>query len=214
MNALPPGVARWTISGQLTADEVWAVDWWTTPGTGVADAATWQTIVDDMGNLCVSSGFAGAIATILNTGGGSVNLVKGLYYRNAQQAEFVAQHAIAGVTGTSNSFGPLQQAFCVTTLTAHPTRRTRGRAYFPGTGLQLDANHRIPAASVTNLVTKFALILAAGKTVGEYGRAAVVSRVGTVATEITSVRYDLRPDVQRRRANKQATGGQTTVALP
>lgn len=211
--ALPPGVARWTLSGSLHGEETWAFDWWTQPGTGVASAAAWQTTCDDLYAAITAGSIHTTLATILCTSNDNVGTLKGLYYRNAQTAEYTAQHNFSAVNGTSNSFGPFQMAFCVTTLSDHPTRRTRGRLYVAARGASLDANSRYTSAQVGPVATKVAQLLGVGNTLGEVGPPVVVSRAATAATRITAIRYDLRPDVQRRRANKQGTGGQTTVTV-
>lgn len=211
--ALPAGVARWTLSGSLHGEETWAFDWWTQPGVGVASAAAWQTTCDDYAGILGTTGFNGALVALLCTSGDNIGALKGLYYRNAQTAEYTATHNFTGLNGTSNSFYPFQMSFCVTTLSDHPTRRTRGRAYLPARGATLDANSRFTSAQVGPVAAKLANVLHAGVVTGEIGPPVVVSRTGTLATPMTSIRYDLRPDVQRRRANKQGTGGQTTVIL-
>jgi hypothetical protein len=162
-----------------------------------------------MGTTGLSTNIAGIMAT-----GGNVQGVSGLYYRNAQQAEFSAQ-ALLGTpaAGTGTSYMPLQQCFCITTLTPRPGASYRGRMYLPATGMTLDANRRFNGAALSAVVNSVKQILAAGNVDGQYGPPVVVSRTKTVATQITAIRYDLKPDIQRRRANRQSAGARTVVTV-
>jgi len=211
---LPAGVARWTLQGTSSPDEVWAFDWWTMPGTGVASQASWQATVDALwtvlGTTSLNTNLAGLIGT-----DGAVTQLTGLYYRNSQSAEFSGTHvASPAIAGTSGTRAPLQMCFCVTTLTGRPGASYRGRMYLPTPGMPLDTNHRFTAGAMTAVVNSLKQVLGAGTVDGQYGPPVVVSRTKGIATQITNLRYDLRPDIQRRRANRQATGARTTVSVP
>jgi hypothetical protein len=85
--------------------------------------------------------------------------------------------------------------------------------YLPATGMVLDANRRFNGAALSAVVNSLKTVLGAGNTVGAYGPPVVVSRTKTVATQITAIRYDLKPEIQRRRANRQSGGARTVVSL-
>lgn len=212
--ALPNGVARWTISGALTAEEVWAIDWWTQPGTGYSSAQQWADTVTAMLGVIQSNSLHTNLAGLMATGG-NVQGVSGLYYKTSQTAEYSAQ-ALLGTpaAGAGTSYMPLQQCFCITTLTPRPGGSYRGRMYLPATGMTLDSNRRFNGAALAAVVNSVKGVLSAGNTVGLYGPPVVVSRTKTVATQITAIRYDLKPDIQRRRANRQSAGTRTVVAVP
>lgn len=213
-DALPNNVIRWTISGSYHGEETWNFDWWTAPTTAPTSAADFQDTLNQLKAALDANTFPATLATLMCTGGDNVGALKGLAYTTGQTAEYVAVANWTGINGTSNSFGTLQQAFVVTTLTDHPTRSTRGRMYLPADGVQLDATHRVPLASVSGVVTKLATALSTGNFNPKIGPPVVVSRKYTKTTRIVNLRYDLRLDIQRRRANKQGTGVQTTVAIP
>jgi hypothetical protein len=211
--ALPPGVARWTLTGVSIPGEVWAFDWWTQPGVGVASAAAWQATTDALWGVIAAAGLHTQLASCFgNTG--NVNGLQSIYYRNSQVATFVGNHPLAApVVGTSGSFMPLQQALCVTLLTDFPGKSTRGRCYLPACGLQLDANRRFNLVNTTAIMNALKVVLGAGNTDGQYGPPVVVSKTLTQATKITSLRWDLGPDTQRRRANRQDKGARTTLVV-
>lgn len=210
---LPPGVARWTLYGPLTAEERWAFDWWTMPGTGVADSTAWQATTDAMWTALVGIGLHTQVATLLPAAGG-VEGVSSLYYRNSQTATFAASHPGNFITaGTSTSVAPLQTSLCVSLLTPIPGRSTRGRLYLPATGASLDTNRRFTTTQINPVISALKTIINAGRTDGQYGPPVVVSKTHTLATPITQLRWDQRPDIQRRRANRQSVGVRTVVTL-
>lgn len=212
--ALPAGVARWTIEGTSNPEEVWAFDWWTSPGTGVASQAAWQSTVDALYTVLGTTSLLTNLASLIGTDG-AITALRGLYYRNGQAAEFSGIHvASPAVAGTSSSRSPLQMCLCVTTLTGRPGASFRGRMYLPTPGMPLDTNHRFTVGSLTAVVNSLKQVMGAGTVDGQYGPPVVVSRTKGIATQITNLRYDLRPDIQRRRANRQATGARTTVTVP
>lgn len=212
--ALPPGVARWTLTGKSSADEVWAFDWWTMPGTGVANAAAWQSTTDGMKGVIQSTGLDAKLSAHLGTAG-TISELKSIYYRNSQTATFVANSLWSpAIAGQSVTFMPYQQSLCVTLLTDLPGPSTRGRLYLPASGLSLTTNRLFVPANITPTMTSLKQVLAAGLTVGQYGPAVIVSKVLTIATPVTAIRWDLKPDIQRRRANRQADGGRTTLTVP
>lgn len=212
--AIPPGVIRWTLKGTSSAEEVWNFDWWTQPGVGIASAAAFQATVDAMWAVIVAAGLHTQLASLLPTTG-AVTELSALYYRNAQTAEYSGQHiASPAVAGISNTRAPLQTAFVVTTLTDRPGASYRGRMYLAACGMPLDATHKFTAGSMVAVVNALKAVIGAGNTDGQYGPPVVVSRTKTAATQIKTLRYDLKPDIQRRRANRQTAGARISVAVP
>lgn len=210
---IPAGVARWTIEGTSTAEEVWAFDFWTRPGTGVPTFASWQATNDAYAGLLVSTGLAAALASLIPTTG-AVTALRSLYYRNGPNAEYSAVKALSpAVAGTSTTRAALVMSFCVSTLTGRTGQSYQGRMYLPACGMPLDTTHKFTAGSMTAVVDKLRLMLSAGYTDGQYGPPVVVSRTKGEATPITQLRYDLKPDTQRRRANNQSPGARTVVTV-
>lgn len=210
---LPPGVARWTVEGTSTAEEVWAFDFWTQVGTGVGSQDQWEEITDDYRSLMQNGPLDEGLASLIPTTG-AITALRSLYYRNAQTAEYSAISVLSPAkAGTSTFRAPLTTSFCVTTLTGRPGGSYRGRMYLPAAGMPLDASHRFTAGSMTTIVQALATWMGAGHTVGQYGIPVVVSRTLGVATPITALRYDNKPDTQRRRANRQAAGPRVVVPV-
>lgn len=210
---LPAGVARWTLAGKASNDEVWAFDWWTQPGIGVASNAAWQATVDAMWGVIVANALHTQVAKTL-PGTGNINDLKAIYYRNSQVATYVGEHVVSpAVVGTGVGNLPLQTSLCVTLLTDIPGRSFRGRLYLPGNALSVDGNRLFLSATLAPIMAALKSVLSAGNTDGQYGPPVVVSRTRTVATKITTIRWDLRPDIQRRRANRQSDGGRTILTV-
>jgi hypothetical protein len=112
----------------------------------------------------------------------------------------------APITGTGTVFNPTQTAIVCSVLTDIPSRRTRGRFYYPYTGKTLGAGHKVSNADVDTLCNAMAahvLALQAGTPLaGKAVSLAVESQIGGMASLATKLSLNNEVDIQRRRADK------------
>lgn len=209
----PNNTARLTIGGGSYGGEVWECSLWfkpTTVGQSMpADNAGAATMLDNMTTGTEWDTLAAALVRFLPPEGGISQAKLYSYPTGGTAATAIAAKAlsVAG-TGTGNT-GPAQLCLVATLLTGQAGRSFRGRIYVPAVDVSLSGDHnatQVDIDAVANGVaqylswTKLADIITSGQ--GVLG--VVASTVRGVATSITQVRCDSKPDVQRRRANKLA----------
>jgi len=128
-------------------------------------------------------------------------------------AHVASQGLASGHTGTGTNPHPLQTSAVVTLRTALQGRRNRGRMYFPANGCAM-AGNRFSSTPMATLATQIgALFTGLNASLLPLGTVVVVSQAATATHPVTSVSTDTRPDIQRRRADKQPIGIVTTQAV-
>lgn len=142
--------------------------------------------------------------------------VRGYFYGDTSgKATHTGSAPITGGGGTSAGFNcPLQTCMVMTLRTGYAGRSNRGRMYLPANGINLGTDHLYGSAALQSLVIEFAAFLSDVITDGSIGAPVVVSRTESAYQTITAVDADYRPDIQRRRANKQGIGGRFGVPVP
>jgi len=135
------------------------------------------------------------------------------YVNGGDTATLIGTAPIAGAVGTSTQPGPLQCCMVATLNTGAAGRRARGRMYLPANGVGFTAAHQFPTTRTQPLVNSLAAFFEDINADGISGQASVISLAGTAARPITSISIDQRPDVQRRRANKQSGGTVETATV-
>jgi hypothetical protein len=198
---------------------------WFTPGgadsqSEIEDAAAAiRTIIQD------NTGYLPQLKAMLSADQ-HYSKVSVYYYANAAAPSTYGAEAdfgSGGISGTGAAYLPLQSALCATLLTGHLGASYRGRMYFPCTGSDPAAGHQYSSAYVTavaemvaGLSDKDGLLwdMARGlDSAGDGGAQPVVwSRAKGLATPITSVKVDSRPDTQRRR--NESLAPTSTVTRP
>jgi hypothetical protein len=148
--------------------------------------------------------------------GTTLKTSKSYYYRDGVLSA-AGTSAITAVAGTGSSTQPNPVAQVITLLTDQPGRNKRGRVYMPATALPPTASTGLwgaSAALVSNLASLFSTSSGAQSTGYFFGGSdvadlVVVSQGGQrpvvtapVATSVTSLRMDNKPDTQRGRENK------------
>jgi hypothetical protein len=125
------------------------------------------------------------------------------YPNGGPTAPFIGAAAIATGVGTGAYRNPLQTCMVASLRTGFAGRRSRGRMYLPATGDQLSVTHDWPLATCTAVANATSAFFTAVNGINAIGDVVVLSQVGAgVATKVTSIVVDGKPDIQRRRANK------------
>ena len=192
--AFPGNVTRYIWSGTLPSGERWATGFYGQP-LAVGGAQAQADAVDDAGSLGLAA--MTAMRALMSP---QASIARFQVYTYGTGRTIVDQGdvtlALAGTGGTT--LLPNQTCAVLTLRTALRSRRGRGRMYFPATGATLAS---------TGLFTS-TVIQALANGVGPYmdgNGAVVVSETGTISTPVDRVDADLRPDVQRRRADSMAS---------
>jgi len=212
---IPAGVRHVVLYGTLPGGEIWNSGFWINHHIPDEDNAVTQ---------------AEAMFTILKTntsghfwyeyrqhwlpGAASFDGVRNYgYTTGGPLANHVGQSTSGSVSGSAPAQLPNQAALCVTTQTSFAGARRRGRMFLPALGPLTGSNGlfdgTITAALLAGLWTDMKACATIG---GETFSLIVVSTTGSDYKPMTGLKADLRPDIQRRRANRQARGTPVSVS--
>lgn len=209
--AIPAGVSRVSIRGTAATSEIWETGFWVASAapdqaTADADAANIKTLfLGDWINAWLSHMTSDMVITEIRVYA---------YPAGGPRASFVGVAPIASGNGTDTSgYLPLQVAPVLTLLTGASGRRNRGRMYLPLTGFSMMGSNHLLSTTATDAITSAAATFFSA--LGPAYPPVVLSIVGSSHRAITEVAMDNRPDVQRRRANKEgATHRSTGTVTP
>lgn len=200
---------KYVFFGALPGGEIWESGFWA-QGATISSADNANSAAA-FGLTCFLgsdfTGFFGAHgATSWNTKTSLLGVRTYFYPTGTGPAEYVGlSNPTSPVNGAQTDYFPNQLAQCFTLETGLAGRRNRGRMYIPYSGGSLDSNGLFATGNVgtdvVNLAHAFTLYQA-----GSFGTAVVSSAVGSTAHLIESVSCDQRPDIQRRRADRESTG--------
>lgn len=211
--AYPAGSARCALQGSVTNGEIFEVTF--ALGNVLVANVSEANILAGRIATHFASDLGPATLPLLGTDCSWKSLALYCYPDGGTKATFVGQATISG-TGTGTGFCPLQNACVVTLNTGFAGRSNRGRMYFPASGGTIASGHFLPSTPVANLVPALATFFQDIATdVTASAQAQVISQKSSTGRAVTQVVADLRPDTQRRRANKQPRGTitQATVAV-
>lgn len=210
--AIPVGMNRVVFVGHLPSGEIFNTSFWTFGNNPAnqADANVWAARI---ASLFQTQGLATARGMIPSTAG--YDTVKTYHYpTGGPNADLLGAASIVGGTGTGASAGlPEQTCIVVSLRTGYAGRSARGRMYLPCLTSAL-ANHQIAGSLATSIANDMAGFLGAvGDDINE-GTPMVLSQVGAGSYhQITQTVVDTRPDIQRRRANRQVIASTATGTL-
>lgn len=212
---IPANVCRVSFRGHLAGNEIFDTSVWIYPetqgGSVPADDAAALALLTNVKAAFDASTLKTRLPSIWSTATGLETLAIYCYPNGGPTADASAEVADA-VTGTGTSYLP-DQLCLVTTLTTGKTGRSkRGRMYWPLTSTALGADGQVASSTVNNLGGGVADFI--GRLAGSAGYfGAVVSQAHGYVNSITGVAADSRPDIQRRRANRQAETYKGTYAV-
>lgn len=204
--AHPYAMIRLVFHGKIEGIQNWS--------TGVSVLASVAPAEADLAALAANAASAGVSwwngtggtggVSGLNTPDTSFLGVTAYYYpANVNAALVVAEGPVTVHPGTVNNNSlPTQTALVVSTLTGFAGRSNRGRMYLPMTGIDLTAHELTQTqCDVQASITAGLLGAIQGIAIGA-GTGNVVVAGKNVARQITAVKVDSEPDIQRRRADK------------
>jgi hypothetical protein len=205
---IPNQVTRVALVGRSAGGEIWETGYWLhSAPTSLADANTLANSLADIHTTTTVS-----IIGYLKQNQWHPSLVFSYvrvysYPSGGPAAAFTGQstdRAIPGVLATTSML-PHQVAWCATLNTGAAGRSNRGRSYFPisNPGTLAQTGQR-PTLDCTTAAQAYARDLAmVTSTVAPYVPVVLSQKLASTRT-ITSVRFDSRLDIQRRRANREA----------
>lgn len=213
---IPAGVRHVVMFGTLPGGEVWNSGFWInhqitdeTSGHAEAEAMFTQLKTNSSGHFWYE-----ARQHWFNPGTTFDGVRNYGYTAGGTTADFAVSSSSSGVTGGAVGGSNINQvALCVTLLTGYSGAHRRGRMFLPATGGVADGNGLFTNVMVQALLVGLLADMRACATIGgEPFDLIVVSRSLTGYRSLTSVRADLRPDVQERRANRQNRGTPQTAS--
>jgi len=197
-------LAHIVLTGSLAGNEIWTsrttIKYSAAPSSEAAFAADLDAMVGDAGWSTYQDYQVAHLRPA-----DSLDSLRGYFYPVwPGAASLVAEHPINEVGSGASAVMPNQVALVGTLLTGLSGRRNRGRMYLPMTSFALTGQGQTDLTGCTNHANAIKAFLEAVG--GHYagGGTYVASSVGSTANLITQVRVDSRPDIQRRRANREA----------
>jgi hypothetical protein len=199
--SIPSGATKVVIAGSGAQTEIFETGFWLI-GADVSSAADANLLCASISEIIADSGdHETAVSNLLNADF-QYDEVRSYTYTGSSTATWVGR-ADMSISGSSASRGPLQQCVVATLLTGLSGRRNRGRMYWPASGLATQTGYQVSASVVTALSQQLADIFNEINGNEAAGVVSVVSQTGSTSHPVTSVRVDSKPDIQRRRANKE-----------
>jgi len=202
--------------GKMPGGEIWESGFWMND-TGVTNESTANAQAEIVGAELNASDSSGALriwlANLTGTGV-TFEYVKCYAYTGGSTAAFIGTYTLptpreGGATGGRM---PNQVAAVVSLRTGFSGRRNRGRMYLPLNEVALGADGNIDSGLVDTVLTAWATAFT-DLNAGDAGKVVVVSQVGDSFKPVTSVVMDSRPDIIRKRANKQTIDHVGTQAV-
>lgn len=197
------GTARVTVSGVSPEGEIWNTGFWLAGTTTVVDQPTADATLVAIHAAMLP--FQSTLATMLQSTA-SIRQWKLEVFNSTGPASNTSELDITPVPGSGAGQLPLQTAMCMNLRSSTPGRRARGRMFLPAYGLQL-GGVEFKSTDLDNIGADLKssfddLNSGSGPISGV--TVVVVSKTGATTHEIDRITTDGRPDIQRRRANRQA----------
>lgn len=207
----PVDTARVVLRGTLSGGEIFET------GFGVLAAGITSEALADSYASSIAGIFAGTGSSswmnALDNGSHLTEVRVYGYPTGGSTATYVGAATVAATDGLSTGHLPDQTCLVLTLRTGLSGRRNRGRMYLPFTGATVTTGNLFTNTQVSAVVSMFGARLSAVNALSDTATVAVISTVGTTAHPVLTVTADQRPDVQRRRANRQAVGSVSTAAV-
>lgn len=219
--AIPANVMRLTLQGHGTGADIWSNSYWwgvapgsSVPANNAQAATTLAAIIANAKFTAFKTFLLGIMPAVCTTDSATLYC----YPAGGPTAAAIAEQGIAGV-GT-NGVGPMPPQTCMVASlrTGQAGRSFRGRVYLPKQSSVLSGGHQFPNSETSAAATAVAAFLSNWEADailpdGTGMFAVVVSSKRGVASAITSVVVDSKPDVQRRRINKMTTENTNSHAV-
>lgn len=210
--AIPAQQTKVVLHGTLLGGEEFDPGFWLDGDAPISDAAA-GVLAASIASIFEGSTAFAALRSILSTDCAYTEVRVYGYPTGGPRATAVGAAPVTGGTGTGDTTNPLQVCCCLTLQTANSGRRNRGRIYLPMTSSGALSAHEIASITLSAVVEGFAAFLGSITSSGPGPVPTVVSFAGSATNHITSVKGDTRPDIQRRRANREAINGTHTAIV-
>lgn len=205
--AIPAGVVRVVLHGNLPGGEIWETGFWMDQ-TGVTNASLADALAEIIAGTLNANDESGALAQMaLEFWSQGMNWTEVRVYgypTGGPRAAFVGQFTLAApVAGSGTNQFPNQVALVLTLNSGQAGRSFRGRMYIPMGKGALDNMAELSPQLLSDFVTTWRTFFS-DVNVSATGRFVIVSATRSVATPLSAVKADSRLDIQRRRGNQQA----------
>lgn len=215
---IPAGSIKISLNGSLPGGEIWNTGWWIYgPTLDVSAAASTAANIWSIMSASTGTHLMNALKVLWQTSCAFTGVKVYSYADTTGVASVVGSATGTAVTGTGTKpVQPDQECLVVTLRTALSGSHRRGRMYMPVNGAALDGGGLFSALDVGTVLDglKADLALVGADPHLSGFPPVVLSKVLGATTPITAISADLRPDIQRRRSNRQARGTPITRAYP
>jgi len=208
--AIPANVARIALVGTQAGEDVFETGFWVA-GLPIASAAEANEAAADVKAAIVASTFPAAFENLVNITTVIDQVRVYAYPAGGPTATWIGAAAY-GLAGTKPVVLPLQVACCMTLNTGMAGRSKRGRMYLPANAVGVSDVSHLTATPVNAARVGLADAMSRINDIGDFVQCVVVSQTLSSFAPIVSVSSDLKPDIQRRRANA-VVAAKTTTAL-
>ena len=215
--AIPANTLRFSIRGNLPGNEIWNSSIWLRPigsATAPTNGVDCDTLLTALKGVSGWSTFRDAVLALIRSTAGIVEERLYSYPVSGTHASAVAvQSDIRAGTSTAGTL-PNQCCCVMTLLTGVAGRSQRGRIYFPAGGLAISPTDGQFSSTQSGLRSGFAAWVLGTAGLVQGWAPYVVSQTQTSSLSVVQVKVDTRPDIQRRRANRQAATSAATTNTP
>lgn len=213
--AIPAHTMRLALSGHLYGSEIFQTNLWFTtivPGDPVpVNNTEAAAALDELTTGTQWTALLTALTGMLRAACGYDRADLYCYDAGGTAATAQASKSLTGPGTSTLGTLPNQVARVVTLNTNQAGRSRRGRLYLPATGLAMDATTGLFSANPSSVLDALSDYIGQQRISNSWS-AIVVSQKTTSYAYITSLKTDQRPDIQRRRANRENVG--TTYIEP
>lgn len=197
---IPANMTRTELVGHLGTGEIFNTGFWMDQGlTDDETANAWCAYVATQ----LTGPTLTALCHLLNADSGYDEVRAYSYIDGGPHATSVGSAPIDAGAGTSGNITAMQISLCVTLRTGLSGRTKRGRMYLPADGAIIDVGHLFTAAQVDDAVSGLAGFFQALNIHDDPGFVCVLSQKLSTFARVTELTADRRPDIQRRRADRQ-----------
>lgn len=201
--SIPANCMRVSLTGTSPQAEIFDTSFWVTPTTSATvptDNASAALAATAIATTLLASTFMATLRAFIPATASYQSLKVYSYPTGGPTAVAAGQ---APLVGAGNGLGslPLQTCAVLSLRTGQIGRSFRGRMYLPAYGIALTAN-QIPDATGSVVASRAATFFDSLISTNQY-KPVIMSKERSALTAVTSLVFDSRCDIQRRRANRE-----------
>lgn len=203
--------ARVVIEGTTRTSEIWQTGCWV-ENVAVASQADADAFASAVHDDFVSE-LLGTVRAMLPDNASCTAIKVYCYPTGGTTATYISEVPVSSGTGTGGHNLPEQICMVATLLTGVAGRRNRGRMYFPAFGVAIAADNQFDSTLPGALADALAAWFTDIASINAPSPVVVYSVAGSAVNPVVTVRVDSKPDIQRRRVNREAATSTASAAV-